>query len=619
MDTRTSPHRLRIERVQDALKQHGLAAVLVPSSDPHLSEYLPERWQGRQWLSGFTGSMGTLVVTQDEAAVFADSRYWTQAEAELAGSGCALVKIPSGTATHHINWLAAHVKRGATVGVDGSVLGLGAAQQLQRELDAAGVNLRTDFDVLDLIWPERPGLPVGSVYEHIAPHASQSRASKLASVREAFLSQGASHHAISSVDDIAWLFNLRGADVSYNPVFLAHALIDAAGATLFVADDKISPALAQLLLADGVQLQPYSQAAAAIAALPANAALLMDPRRVTLGLRQSVPTAVRVIEAINPSTLFKSRKSAADAAHIREAMAQDGAAMCEFYAWFESAQGHERITELTIDEKLSAARAKRTGFKGLSFSTIAAFNANGAMPHYHATAESHAVIEGNGLLLIDSGGQYLGGTTDITRVWPIGEISSAHRRDYTLVLKGTMALSRTRFPRGTLSPMLDAIARAPLWEHGLDYGHGTGHGVGYFLNVHEGPQSISKAITEPHMAMEPGMVTSIEPGLYRPGQWGIRIENLVMNTAAYTDEGSVFGDFLEFETLTLCPIDTRCIDLSLMRADELAWLDGYHAVVRERLSPLVSGAALAWLMERTEPIGFKPIDLNLPPSQKAAA
>ena len=619
MDTRTSPHRLRIERVQDALKQHGLAAVLVPSSDPHLSEYLPERWQGRQWLSGFTGSMGTLVVTQDEAAVFADSRYWTQAKAELAGSGCALVKIPSGTATHHINWLAAHVKRGATVGVDGSVLGLGAAQQLQRELDAAGVNLRTDFDVLDLIWPERPGLPVGSVYEHIAPHASQSRASKLASVREAFLSQGASHHAISSVDDIAWLFNLRGADVSYNPVFLAHALIDAAGATLFVADDKISPALAQLLLADGVQLQPYSQAAAAIAALPANAALLMDPRRVTLGLRQSVPTAVRVIEAINPSTLFKSRKSAADAAHIREAMAQDGAAMCEFYAWFESAQGHERITELTIDEKLSAARAKRTGFKGLSFSTIAAFNANGAMPHYHATAESHAVIEGNGLLLIDSGGQYLGGTTDITRVWPIGEISSAHRRDYTLVLTGTMALSRTRFPRGTLSPMLDAIARAPLWEHGLDYGHGTGHGVGYFLNVHEGPQSISKAITEPHMAMEPGMVTSIEPGLYRPGQWGIRIENLVMNTAAYTDEGSVFGDFLEFETLTLCPIDTRCIDLSLMRADELAWLDGYHAVVRERLSPLVSGAALAWLMERTEPIGFKPIDLNLPPSQKAAA
>jgi Xaa-Pro aminopeptidase len=602
MDTRTSPFRLRIERVQDALKQQGLAAVLVPSSDPHLSEYLPERWQGRQWLSGFTGSMGTLVVTQTDAAVFADSRYWTQAEAELAGSGCTLVKIPTGTATHHIDWLATHVKRGATVGVDGNVLGLGAAQQLQRALDAAGVNLRTDFDVLDAVWPERPGLPSGSVYEHLAPHAALSRAAKLAQVREAFMAQGASHHAISSVDDIAWLFNLRGADVSYNPVFLAHALIDAHGATLFVADAKIDAALTKVLSTEGVMLRPYAQAGAAIAALPANSALLIDPRRVTLGLRQNVPGSVKVIEAINPSTFFKSRKSAADAAHIREAMAQDGAAMCEFYAWFESALGKERITEITVDEKLSAARAKRPGFRGLSFGTIAAFNGNGAMPHYHATAESHAVIEGDGLLLIDSGGQYLGGTTDITRVWPIGNISAAHRRDYTLVLKGTLALSRTRFPRGTLSPMLDAIARAPLWEHGLDYGHGTGHGVGYFLNVHEGPQTISKAITEPHMAMEPGMVTSVEPGLYRPGQWGIRIENLVMNQAVETAERGVFGDFLEFETLTLCPIDTRCIDKSLMRADELAWLNAYHAVVRERLSPLVSSAALAWLMTRTEPI-----------------
>ena len=606
MDTRTSPFRLRIERVQDALKQQGLAAVLVPSSDPHLSEYLPERWQGRQWLSGFTGSMGTLVITQTEAAVFADSRYWTQAEAELAGSGCALVKIPTGTAAMHIDWLAAHVTRGATVGVDGSVLSLSAAQQLQRTLDAAGVNLRTDFDVLNAVWLERPGLPSGFVYEHTAPHASQSRAAKLAQVREAFMVQGASHHVISSVDDIAWLFNLRGADVSYNPVFLAHALIDAHGVTLFVADDKINASLAKLLATDGVQLRLYAQAAAAIAALPAKSALLIDPRRVTLGLRDNVPESVTVIEAINPSTLFKSRKSAADAAHIREAMAQDGAAMCEFYAWFEAALGTERITEITVDERLSAARATRPGFKGLSFGTIAAFNANGAMPHYHATLESHAVIEGNGLLLIDSGGQYLGGTTDITRVWPIGTISAAHKRDYTLVLKGTLALSRTRFPRGTLSPMLDAIARAPLWKHGLDYGHGTGHGVGYFLNVHEGPQSISKAITEPHMAMEAGMVTSIEPGLYRPGQWGIRIENLVMNVPVDTAEGGVFGDFLEFETLTLCPIDTRCIDKSLMSTDELAWLDGYHAVVRARLSPLVSGAALAWLMMRTEPLSDMP-------------
>jgi len=602
MDTRTSPIRLRLERVRDALKQHQMAALLVPSSDPHLSEYLPGRWQGREWLSGFTGSMATLVVTTERAALFADSRYWVQAEAELAGTGIELVKIPTGAATHHVEWLASQVPAGQVVAVDGAVLGLAAAQQLRTALTRAGVPLRTDLDLLDDVWPERPGLPEAPVYEHAAPHAPLARGAKLAQVREAMARHGANQHFVSTVDDIAWLFNLRGADVSYNPVFLAHALVGLHGATLFVGAGKVPPALQAVLAADGVQLAPYADAAAALARLGADATLLVDPRRITLGLRENVPAAVKVVEAINPSTLLKSRKSAAEAGFVRDAMAQDGAAMCEFYAWFEQALGKERITELTIDEQLSAARARRPGFVGLSFNTIAGFNANGAMPHYRATPESHAVIEGDGLLLIDSGGQYLGGTTDITRVWPIGTVSAAQRRDYTLVLKGTLALSRTRFPRGTLSPMLDAIARAPLWEHGLDYGHGTGHGVGYFLNVHEGPQSISKAIPEPQMAMEPGMITSIEPGLYRGGQWGVRIENLVLNVAVDTPEAGAFGEFLGFETLTLCPIDTRCIDPGLLRADEAAWLNDYHRVVRERLSPLVSGAALAWLVERTEPI-----------------
>jgi Xaa-Pro aminopeptidase len=283
-------------------------------------------------------------------------------------------------------------------------------------------------------------------------------------------------------------------------------------------------------------------------------------------------------------------------------MVEDGAAMCEFYAWFEAALGRERISELDIDERLSAARARRAGFVSLSFSTIAGFNANGAMPHYRATAASHALIEGDGLLLIDSGAQYLGGTTDITRVWPIGTVSAAMKRDYTLVLKGTMALSRTRFPRGTLSPMLDAIARAPLWAEGLDFGHGTGHGVGYFMNVHEGPQSISRALPDANMAMQPGMITSIEPGVYRAGQWGVRIENLVLNVPAQTPEGDTFAEMLEFETLTLCPIDTRCIEASLLRADEIDWLNRYHALVRERLAPRLDGVALAWLVERTAPL-----------------
>jgi len=607
MDTRTSTHRLRIDKARDALKRHGLAAVLVPSSDPHLSEYLPERWQGRQWLSGFTGSMGTLVVTLDTAVVFADSRYWVQAEAELAGTGIELVKIPTGHSTAHVDWLASHLPAGATLGVDGSVLGLAAAQLLRGALDRAGVKLRTDFDVLADIWPERPGLPAAPVYEHLAPEAPRARSDKLADVRSAMTAHGATHHFISTVDDVAWLLNLRGADVTFNPVFLAHALIDRQSVTLFVADGKIAPALRSTLSHDGVRIAPYTDAARALASLPADAVLLIDPKRVTLGLREQV--GVRVVEAINPSTLAKSRKLPAEAAYVREAMAQDGAAMCAFYAWLEQALADpartERITELTIDEKLSAERARRPGFKGLSFNTIAAFNSNGAMPHYRATTESHATIEGDGLLLIDSGAQYLGGTTDITRVWPIGRITDEHKRDYTLVLKGTMALSRIRFPRGTLSPMIDAIARVPLWEHGLEFGHGTGHGVGYFLNVHEGPQSISKTIPDATMAMEPGMITSIEPGLYRPGRWGIRIENLVLNVAAQSlaPEGRTeFGEFLEFETLTLCPIDTRCIERSLLRSDEIDWLNTYHATVRTRLAPLVGGDALAWLMRRTEPI-----------------
>ena len=610
MDTRTNPHRLRIDQLRDELQRLGVHALLVPSADPHLSEYLPERWQTRQWLSGFTGSMGTLVVTVDKAAVFADSRYWVQAEAELAGSGIELVKIPTGASALHIDWLAAQVPAGRTVAVDGQVLGLAAAHALKTALDRAGVLLRTDLDPVDAVWPERPGLPPQPVYEHQAPHAPLPRAAKLAQVREAMARHGATHHFISTVDDIAWITNLRGSDVSYNPVFLAHLLIDAQRATLFVAEGKVDAALAARLAADGVALAPYARAGAALAALSAAHTLLLDPKRVTFGLREHVPNGIRVVEAINPSTLFKSRKTSEEAVHIREAMRQDGAAMCEFYAWFEAAVERQRagepralrLTELTVDEHLSAARARRPGFVGLSFPVIAGFNANGAMPHYRASPDSFAAIEGDGLLLIDSGGQYLGGTTDITRVWPIGTPTAAMKRDYTLVLKGTMNLSRTRFPRGTLSPMLDALARAPMWQEGLEFGHGTGHGVGYFLNVHEGPQSISKAIPDATMAMEPGMITSVEPGVYRPGQWGVRIENLVMNVPAQTPEGSTFAEMLEFETLTLCPIDTRCIDRSLLREDEVAWLNAYHAVVRERLAPLVSGAARAWLIERTEPL-----------------
>lgn len=591
-----SPIPARLLQLRTAMQAQGLDAFIIPSSDPHLSEYLPERWQGRRHFSGFTGSVGTLIVTADFAGLWVDSRYWDSAAAELAPTGIQMMKIASAAATSHIDWLAKNLHAGQTVGIDGMVLGLSTARALEQALQGKQIKLMTSLDLLQQVWTDRPALPQAPIYEHVAPFATVSRKDKLAMLREQMRNKHADWHFVSTVDDLAWIFNLRGSDVSYNPVFVGHALISQNEAKLFVSSGKVPAPLAARLTEDSVSLHEYDAAAEALAHLPADTSILIDPRRVTFGLKQAIPATVQVIEAINPSTLIKSRKTAEEAQFVREAMEQDGAALCEFFSWLESAQGQQRITELTIDEQICAARARQPHFVSPSFNTIAGFNANGAMPHYRATPESHAVIEGDGLLLIDSGGQYLNGTTDITRVVPIGQVSEAQKRDFTLVLKGMINLSQMRFPRGTLSPMLDTVARAPIWAEGINYGHGTGHGVGYFLNVHEGPQSISGAIAEPHMAMEPGMITSNEPGIYRPGKWGVRIENLLLNSQATQTE---FGEYLEFETLTLCPIDTRCIMVSLLRDDEINWLNTYHATVLQRLSGRVTGSALAWLKQRT--------------------
>lgn len=589
----------RLARTRALMSQRGIHALLVPSADPHLSEYLPAYWQGRQWLSGFYGSVGTLIVTPTFAGVWADSRYWEQAAKELSGSTIELVKLLPGQ-PGPLEWLAEQAPEGATVCVDGAVLALASARTLESKLKDRGAVLRTDIDLLGELWLDRPALPVQPVYEHLPPQATVSRVSKLAQLRETLKQRNADAHFIATLDDIAWLFNLRGSDVSFNPVFVSFALIEDARATLFLDLGKVSPALRETLAGDGVELRDYAQISAALASLPATTRLLVDPARVTCGLLGHLQAEVKLVEGLNPTTLAKSQKSLEDAVHIRQAMEQDGAALCEFFAWLETALGRERITELTIDEQLTAARARRPGFVSLSFNTIAAFNANGAMPHYHATEQEHALIEGDGLLLIDSGGQYLGGTTDITRMVPVGTPTQEQKRDCTRVLKGVIALSRAQFPQGILSPLLDSIARAPIWAENVDYGHGTGHGVGYFLNVHEGPQVIAyQAAAAPHTAMQPGMITSIEPGTYRPGRWGVRIENLVLNREAGSSE---FGTFLKFETLTLCPIDSRCLEPSLLTREELAWFDAYHQQVRERLSPLLAGAALEWLLARTAPL-----------------
>jgi Xaa-Pro aminopeptidase len=586
----------RVDALRAAMAARGIDACIVISSDPHLSEYLPEHWSARQWLSGFGGSAGTLVVTARFAGLWTDSRYWEQAAHDLDGTGIQTMRAGEPGVLSFVDWIAAQLPEGSRVSVDGRVLGLQAHRQWQSILTPKGINLVCDVDLVGTVWADRPVLPQAPVFEHDARFAGRSRQENLAAVRAAMAAHEVEWHWISSLDDIAWLFNLRGSDVSYNPVFMAYALIGRDTARLFVAENKIGTPVRQALQRDGIEIGPYADAAAALACLPEGQSLLLDPVRTTISMLGAA-AFVDVVEAVNPSHLLKSRKTDVELSHVRHAMEKDGAALCEFFAWFEAAQGTERITELTIDEKITAARARQPDFVSPSFGTIAAFNANGAMPHYQATRQSHALIQGDGLLLIDSGGQYLDGTTDITRVVPVGQPSEAQKRDYTAVLKGMIALSLAIFPRGTAAPSLDALARLPIWQAGAEYGHGTGHGVGYFLNVHEGPQAISyRTRINEHMGMEPGMITSNEPGLYRPGRWGIRIENLVVNRPAMTTE---FGEFLKFETLTLCPIDTRCIEPGLLEQAERAWLDEYHAQVRSRLLPFVEGAAKEWLLRRT--------------------
>ncbi|RNJ96677.1 aminopeptidase P family protein [Neisseria meningitidis] len=589
-----------LSALREAMKAQGLDALVIPSADPHLSEYLPEHWQARRELSGFTGSVGTFVLTTDEAGVWVDSRYWEQAAKQLAGSGIVLQK--SGQVPPYNEWLAASLPENAAVGIPSDMVSLTGKRTLAQSLAAKNIRIEHPNDLLDQVWTSRPAIPAETVFIHDPAYVSETAAEKLARVRAVMAEKGADYHLVSSLDDIAWLTNLRGSDVPFNPVFVSFLLIGKDNAVLFTEQCRLNAEAAAALQTAGITVEPYAQVADKLAQI--GGALLIEPNKTAVSTLVRLPESVCLIEGINPSTLFKSCKSEADIARIREAMEHDGAALCGFFAEFEDIIGNGgSLTEIDVDTMLYRHRSVRPGFISLSFDTIAGFNANGALPHYSATPESHSTISGNGLLLIDSGAQYKGGTTDITRVVPVGTPTAEQKRDNTLVLKAHIALAEAVFPENIPSPLIDAICRKPLWQAQCDYGHGTGHGVGYFLNVHEGPQRIAFAApTTPETAMKKGMVTSIEPGLYRPGKWGIRIENLAANQAVAAPQETEFGSFLCFETLTLCPIDTRLMDTALMTDGEIDWVNRYHAEVRRRLEPLTEGAAKAWLIKRTEPL-----------------
>lgn len=598
----TTPIDARLTALRHAMRARQVTACLIPSSDPHLSEYQPDHWKARHWFSGFTGSAGVLIVTLDWAGLWTDSRYFEQAQKQLEGSTITLMRQNTANVLSPLPWLAAHLDGDAILAVASDVVSIAFQRRLQTALEACGASLTSAFDLPGEAWLKRPSLPTAAIIEHDIEYAITSRGDKLARVRAAMQALNACHHLVSTLDDIAWITNLRGADIRYNPVFLAHLLISREQATLFVDAHRIPAPLQQALKTDGIQLAPYAAAATALSRLPDTATLLYSPTQTVVATCAHLPHSVTRVEATNPSTAMKAVKTPAALEHVRATMRQDGAALVTGFQHIEQALlAGETVTELDVAAILYSARAARPGFISESFNTIAGFKANAALPHYAATPDNHSVLTTDGLLLVDSGGQYLGGTTDITRVWAFGSTSAEERRDFTLVLKGMIGLSRAHFPQGTSGPQIDALARAPLWAAGSDFGHGTGHGVGYFLNVHEGPQSIRPPRdNDPKVVLQAGMITSIEPGLYKPGRHGIRHENLAAVQLANSTE---FGQFLRFETLTLCPFDSRALEVSLLSTEEIDWLNHYHRRVEQELAPLLETAAdRQWLAERCMPI-----------------
>ncbi|MDQ9950414.1 MULTISPECIES: aminopeptidase P family protein [Acinetobacter] len=592
----------KLEKLRKLMRTQQIDAFVVMSADPHMSEYLPDYWKVRQWLSGFSGSVGTLVVTQNFAGLWADGRYWVQAEQQLAGTGFELQKLTGDETSTHLAWIEKNLPTGSVISVNGQTLSIQQFKSLEHTSRLNHYKLETQQDLVGEIWLDRPELPSEKI--HLMPEGlnALSRKEKIQAIRESLANKNIAGHFISSLDDIAWVLNARGQDVEYNPVFLSHLYINAEQAILFIDAEKVDVSIQQALAADGIEICNYEDTAKFLSNI-SDASVLLDPAKVSIFHEQAIAKDIQVVYDINPSTLFKSRKHESEIAHIRHTMVKDGVALCHFFHWLEKALHHgESISELTIDEKITAFRAQQDGFIGPSFSTIAGFNANGALPHYRATEEHYSFIEGDGLLLIDSGGQYVDGTTDITRVVPVGTPTGQQKRDYTLVLKCHIALAKTIYPEGLAAPLLDSICRNTLWQHGLDYRHGTGHGVGFALNVHEGPQVLSYyAPIHAYSKLREGMIISNEPGLYHEGQYGIRIENLVANRL-HSGFEKTYGDFLEFETLTLCPIHLDCIVVDMLTNEEKDWLNGYHQTVQERLAEHLSGDVLDWLIYNTRKI-----------------
>ena len=591
----TTEERLAALRAQ--MKNNGIDTAIIPQADPHMSEYIASHWQVRRWLSGFNGSAGTLVVpAAAPAMLWTDSRYFLQAEAQLEGSEIQLMKEGLPETPSIEEWLTAHLQAGATVGVDGMLYSTGAMRSLRAALKSRGILLDTGFDPLPAIWADRPALPKCAVFVHEEKYAGRSAADKIADALGEARRHGADAVFVSALDQTAWLLNIRSRDVKYNPVATAFTYLGPEGNLLFIDRDKVGDDVAAYLASQGVQMRPYGSVKDFAASLSTQRRVLLDPASTAYGIMEAFGD--RAVESTSPLAMPKACKNEVQIAGVREAMRRDGAALVHAVMELERRFGAgEAITEMDVAEILLRHRSAMPLFFDESFGTIAGYGPHGAIVHYEADEVSNATLRPEGLLLIDSGAQYLDGTTDITRTICLGDPTQQERADFTLVMKGHIALATAIFPEGTCGTQLDALARQYLWQHGLSYLHGTGHGVGHFLNVHEGPQSIR--LNYVPAPLTPGMITSNEPGLYRAGVHGIRCENLVLTVPAFDTE---FGRFYKFETLTLFPFDTRLLATEMMTEDELTWINRYHAHVYDTLAPALDEPAREWLKEKTQAI-----------------
>ena len=590
-----------IARLRKTMADHGIDAVVVSNTDPHQSELPPHHWRGREWLTGLwseNGTNGTAVVTANDALVWTDSRFFIQAGRQLVGTGFTMMALDGPEAVDINDWLVEHLNEGQTVGIDGMTFSVAYAQKMQQELNDNGIKLNDNFPLFDYIYPDRPKRPENKLFIHDESVVGENVSQKFGRIMTEVKAELANAILMSSLDDIAWATNLRAAnDIAYSPIFVAYLYLSEDGNYLFVDEEKLTPEVIDHLKKYNITPRPYDSVTDFVAALPKETRLLIDPEKTARGVYDRIActpvfggAGVARLKSIKNDTMLKN---------LDIAMEKDGVALVKFFMMVEKEYPEGKLSEMELARRLRALRLADPSCVDESFAPILGWNANGALAHYEPSEETNAQIVGDGLLLVDSGGQYIYGTTDITRTIGLGNPSKEMRHDFTLGLKGTIALATIKFPTGTRGSQLDVLARQFLWNEGKAYFHGTGHGVGFFINCHEGPQSIRTQ--ENPVTIEPGMILSDEPAFYVEDQYGIRTENLLVVKVWKTNE---FGTFLEFNTVTLCPIDTSLLDLSIMTPQEIEWLNNYHKTVRDRLTPLLTPEEAAWLAEKTKPVAL---------------